>query len=49
MIKKLLTRLIIGYCPTLVVTNTMVNGLAMGLATAFFYWHLKLSFVTKLL
>ncbi len=28
-------RLVIGMCPTLAVTNTMVNGLAMGLATAF--------------
>ncbi|PXV63250.1 electron transport complex protein RnfE [Halanaerobium congolense] len=28
-------RLVIGMCPTLAVTNTMVNGLAMGLATSF--------------
>jgi Na+-translocating ferredoxin:NAD+ oxidoreductase subunit E len=28
-------RLVIGMCPTLAVTNTMVNGLAMGLATGF--------------
>ncbi len=27
--------LVIGMCPTLAVTNTVVNGLAMGLATAF--------------
>ena len=28
-------RLIIGLCPTLAVTNTVANGLAMGLATTF--------------
>ncbi|MEJ6950433.1 electron transport complex subunit RsxE [Natronospora cellulosivora (SeqCode)] len=28
-------RLVIGMCPTLAVTNTAVNGLAMGLATSF--------------
>lgn len=28
-------RLVIGMCPTLAVTNTMVNGLAMGIATSF--------------
>ncbi|MFP4016682.1 MAG: electron transport complex subunit RsxE [Halanaerobiales bacterium] len=28
-------RLVIGMCPTLAVTNTAINGLAMGLATAF--------------
>jgi len=28
-------RLVIGMCPTLAVTNTSVNGLAMGLATSF--------------
>lgn len=28
-------RMVMGMCPTLAVTNTMVNGLAMGLATAF--------------
>jgi len=28
-------RLVIGMCPTLAVTNTMTNGLAMGLATGF--------------
>ena len=28
-------RLIIGLCPTLAVTNTVENGLAMGLATTF--------------
>ncbi len=28
-------RLVIGMCPTLAVTNTMINGLSMGLATAF--------------
>ena len=28
-------KLIIGLCPTLAVTNTVVNGLAMGLATGF--------------
>lgn len=28
-------RLVIGMCPTLAVTNTAINGLAMGLATSF--------------
>ncbi|MGM0409660.1 MAG: electron transport complex subunit RsxE [Bacillota bacterium] len=28
-------KLVIGMCPTLAVTNTAVNGLAMGLATSF--------------
>lgn len=28
-------RLVIGLCPTLAVTNTAINGLAMGLATSF--------------
>ncbi|MFW6006438.1 MAG: electron transport complex subunit RsxE [Halanaerobiales bacterium] len=28
-------RLVIGMCPTLAVTNTLANGLAMGLATSF--------------
>ena len=28
-------RLVIGMCPTLAVTNTAVNGLAMGIATGF--------------
>ncbi len=28
-------RLVIGLCPTLAVTNTVVNGLSMGLATSF--------------
>ena len=28
-------RLLIGMCPTLAVTNTAINGLAMGLATSF--------------
>ncbi len=28
-------RLVIGMCPTLAVTNTVVNGLSMGLATSF--------------
>ncbi len=28
-------RLVIGLCPTLAVTNTVINGLSMGLATSF--------------
>ncbi|NUO15189.1 MAG: electron transport complex subunit E [Planctomycetaceae bacterium] len=42
-------RLVLGLCPTLAVTNSAVNGLAMGLATLFvlFTSNILISFVRK--
>lgn len=44
-------RLVIGMCPTLAVTNTVVNGLAMGLATSFVLLssEIVISFIKKLI
>lgn len=42
-------RLVLGLCPTLAVTNSAVNGLAMGLATLFvlFTSNILISFVRR--
>ena len=44
-------RQVLGLCPTLAVTNAMVNGLAMGLATAFvlIFSSLVVSSIKKLI